>query len=109
VTPARATKCKPLAFPCPTGATTSTPVANDYEWEDSSNSAWDARDFFFSLTTTCTLDQWSNALNIAALVNEIFRSRARVDAASRFGYKRRARATRIKNSCPRPRCRPIST
>jgi Flp pilus assembly protein TadG len=55
------------AFPCASAATGSTSVTNDYEWEDSSTSATGTRDFFFSLTTTCATNQWSNAPNIATL------------------------------------------
>jgi Flp pilus assembly protein TadG len=57
------------AFPCASDATASTPVTNNYEWEDNSNDTSDTRDFFFSLTTTCTLTGWNNAPNIPALVN----------------------------------------
>jgi Flp pilus assembly protein TadG len=56
------------AFPCPSGVSANTPVTNNYEWEDSSTSTTGTRDFFFSLTTTCTTNQWSNAPNIPKLV-----------------------------------------
>lgn len=56
------------AFPCPSGVSDNTPVTNNYEWEDSSTSTTGTRDFFFSLTTTCTTNQWSGAPNIPKLV-----------------------------------------
>ncbi len=56
------------AFPCPSGVSDNTPVTNNYEWEDSNTSTTGTRDFFFSLTTTCTTNQWSNAPNIPKLI-----------------------------------------
>lgn len=54
------------AFPCNDSAA-GTSVTNNYEWEDNANDTADTRDFFFSLTTTCTTNQWSGAPNIPKL------------------------------------------
>jgi len=57
------------AFPCAAGVAENTPVTNNYEWEDNSPVSSDTRDFFFSLTTTCSTDQWNNAPPIAKLTH----------------------------------------
>lgn len=42
------------AFPCPQNPLPGQTATNYYEWEDSNNSTSGDRDFFFSLTTTCS-------------------------------------------------------
>jgi len=56
------------AFPC-TAATSGQTVTTDYEWEDSNNSTTGTRDFFFSLSTVCATDQWSNPPSVAKLTH----------------------------------------
>jgi len=55
------------AFPC-YAANAGQSVATEYEWEDSNTTASGTRDYFFSLTATCSTDKWSNAPSIPKLV-----------------------------------------
>ncbi len=49
------------AFPCPADPTPGQTATNYYSWEDSNTAASGDRDFFFSLTTTCSQGNWTNA------------------------------------------------
>lgn len=55
------------AFPC-YAANAGRSVTTEYEWEDSNTAASGTRDYFFSLTASCSTDLWSNAPSIPKLV-----------------------------------------
>jgi hypothetical protein len=48
------------AFPCPTDPTPGAKATHYYSWEDYDATSGD-RDFFFSVTTTCSTGNWTNA------------------------------------------------
>jgi hypothetical protein len=56
--PANAAIPQMAAFPCSSSTTAGATQTTYYEWEDSNATSGD-RDFFFSLTTTCSAGHWT--------------------------------------------------
>ena len=49
------------AFPCPSNPAPGQTATNYYAWEDYDNSTSGDRDFFFAMTTSCSVGNWTGA------------------------------------------------